>query len=114
MTKERSTIVKGTLDLLVLKVLADGPAHGYAITNRIRERSGEEILVEEGSLYPALHRMEKHGWLEAEWGLSELNRRAQYYRLSRAGRRELALREERWKSMAKAIARVLRPAPARS
>ena len=110
MTEERSALVKGTLDLLVLKVLADGPAHGYAITGRIRERSGQEILVEEGSLYPALHRMERKEWIAAEWGLSELNRRAKYYRMTRSGRRELAVSEARWKSMALAIARVLRPA----
>ena len=83
---EKSEFVQGTLDMLILKTLADGPLHGYAIANRIQKASDELLKVEEGSLYPALHRMERRGWIEAQWGLSETNRKAKYYRLTAAGR----------------------------
>lgn len=106
---DRHELLRGTLDLLILKVLAKGQAHGYAITRRIQERSDGVLLVEEGSLYPALHRLEKRGWLEAEWGLSEGNRRAKFYRLSRSGRAELRTRERGWREVSGAIDRVLRP-----
>jgi len=109
MPDDRLELLRGTLDLLILKVLARGPAHGYTIARRIRTRSEGVILVEEGSLYPALHRLEARGWLEAEWGASEENRRAKFYRLSRAGRRELTARERAWDSMSRAIAGVLAP-----
>jgi transcriptional regulator len=111
MADERLELLRGTLDLLILKVLAGGTAHGYTIARRIRERSAGVLLVEEGSLYPALHRLERRGWLTAEWGSSEGNRRAKFYSLSRAGRRELAARERDWSEMAGAIRRVLDPAP---
>jgi transcriptional regulator len=111
MTADRLELLRGTLDLLILKVLASGAAHGYTIARRIRERSEGALLVEEGSLYPALHRLERRGWLEADWGTSEGNRKARFYRLSRAGRRELATRERDWETMASAIARVLAPVP---
>jgi transcriptional regulator len=110
MADDRLELLRGTLDLLILKVLAAGQAHGYAIARRIRARSEGRLLVEEGSLYPALHRLERRGWLEAEWGTSEGNRRARFYRLSRTGRRELAERESEWEAMSSAIGRVLRPA----
>ncbi len=110
MVNDRLELLRGTLDLLILKVLGSGPAHGYAITRRILVRSQGALLVEEGSLYPALHRLERRGVLEAEWGASEGNRRAKFYRLSRAGRRELAVRESEWEAMSSAIGRVLNPA----
>ncbi len=111
MSSDRLELLRGTLDMLVLKVLASGAAHGYTITRRIQERSQGALRVEEGSLYPALHRLERRGWLEAEWGASEENRKAKFYRLSRAGRRELAVRERDWAAMAGAIAGVLAPQP---
>jgi len=108
MSDEKNELLKGTLDLLILKVLAGGAAHGYEVVQRIQDASDGQLLVEEGSLYPALHRLERRGWLEAEWGLSERNRRAKFYRLSRAGRRELGARTKRWDRMSSAIGRVLR------
>ncbi len=110
MPSDRLELLRGTLDLLILKVLASGTAHGYTIARRIQERSQGALLVEEGSLYPALHRLERREWLEAEWGTSEGNRRAKFYRLSRTGRRELTTRERDWEAMSSAIARVLAPA----
>jgi transcriptional regulator len=110
MATDRLELLRGTLDLLILKVLSAGPAHGYTIARRILLRSEGALLVEEGSLYPALHRLERRGWLEAEWGTSEENRRAKFYRLSRSGRRELAEREREWAAMATAIGLVLEPA----
>ena len=106
-SEEKRELLRGTLDLLILKVLAPGPAHGYTITRAIRERSRGVLLVEEGTLYPALHRLERRGWLDAEWGTSEGNRRAKFYRLSRGGRRELTARERDWESMSRAIEGVL-------
>lgn len=110
MADDRRELLRGTLDLLILKVLSAGKAHGYTIVRRIQERSEGVLLVEEGSLYPALHRLERKKWLEAEWGLSEGNRRAKYYRLSRAGRAELTARERDWREVSGAIENVLRPA----
>jgi PadR family transcriptional regulator, regulatory protein PadR len=101
----------GTLDLLVLNVLTNGPLHGYAIVREIRRRGGEELSIQEGTLYPALHRMCRRGWIEAEWGPSETNRRAKYYNLTPAGRK--ALREEitAWERISAAVSQVLQPAP---
>lgn len=110
MATDRLELLRGTLDLLILKVLAPDAAHGYTIARRILTRSDGALLVEEGSLYPALHRLERRGWLESEWGTSEENRRARFYRLSRSGRRELGEREREWEAMASAIGRVLNPA----
>jgi transcriptional regulator len=104
---ERPEIVPGTLEMLILKALTIGPLHGYAVARRLETASEGVLRVEEGSLYPALHRMERRGWIAAEWGQSELNRRAKYYSLTREGRRELAARGKRWQRMAGAIARVL-------
>jgi len=98
----------GTLDLLVLKTLSRGSMHGYGIVQRIQQVSEEELRVEEGSLYPALHRMEQAGWISADWKDSETGRRAKYYRLSAAGRKRLAQEEENWSRVAEAVAKVLR------
>jgi transcriptional regulator len=105
--------VQGTLDFLILKTLSGGALHGYGIARWIRESSHEELVVEEGTLYPALHRLEERGLLDAEWGVSENNRRAKYYRLTAAGRRELRARVTSWERYAAAVAKVLRTAPTR-
>jgi PadR family transcriptional regulator, regulatory protein PadR len=111
-TAARSNIelMQGTLDLLVLKTLAWGPMHGYAVARQIRERSRDVILVEEGALYPALHRLERRGWIQAEWGLSENNRRAKYYELTASGREQLRRELATWTRYTDAVARVLAPA----
>jgi PadR family transcriptional regulator PadR len=106
--------VQGTLDFLILQTLATSEMHGYAIARWIFDRSGEELQIEEGTLYPALHRLEDRGWVVAEWGLSENNRRAKYYRLTRAGRRELAAKLKSWSRFARAIDRVIEAAPERT
>ena len=97
----------GTLDVLVLKTLTAGPMHGYAIGKSIEDATGGALEVEEGSLYPALYRMEKRGWLDAEWGTSELGRRAKFYRLTRAGRQQLASDTLAWTAFAAAVNRIL-------
>ncbi|MEO1495769.1 MAG: PadR family transcriptional regulator [Planctomycetota bacterium] len=101
----------GSLDLLILQTLTAGQQHGYAIARSIHERSAEALRVEEGSLYPALHRLERRGWIEAEWGLSEANRRAKYYRLTRPGRTQLKAEVASWRAMVEAIGKVLDPPP---
>ncbi len=109
MGKQQKDHLQGTLDLLVLKCLATGnPMHGYGITCRIQQIAGEALRVEEGSLYPALHRMAQDGWLRAEWGTSENNRRARFYAITPAGRKQLAAEEERWAELTAAVGRVLR------
>ena len=105
-----SDLLQGTLDMLVLKALALGPLHGYAIARRIQQVSGDVLRVEEGSLYPALYRMEERRWIAASWGTSENNRRAKYYRLTRAGRRELQAAGENWAKLAVAVSRVMQSA----
>jgi PadR family transcriptional regulator PadR len=100
-------LLPGTLDMLILKTLARGAKHGYAISESILETSQEDLRVEEGALYPALHRLELKGLLGSEWGLSENNRRAKYYRLTPAGRKALTAEAERWTRMSAAIARVM-------
>jgi PadR family transcriptional regulator PadR len=97
----------GTLDALVLKTLSLGPLHGYGIARWLEETTGKAVSIEEGSLYPALYRMERRGWLEAEWGSSDLNRRAKLYRLTRLGRTQLALETKAWQEFAGAIGKVL-------
>ncbi|MGH9404053.1 MAG: PadR family transcriptional regulator [Terriglobia bacterium] len=99
--------MQGALDLLVLKVLARGPEHGYGITLRVKQLSEDALRVEEGSLYPALHRMEQDGWIKPEWKASENNRRAKYYRLTAMGRKRLAEEQENWARVAKGVAKVL-------
>ena len=109
MLKPKNDLLQGTLALLVLKTLARGPLHGYGITLHIQMVSKEVLRVEEGSLYPALHRMEQDGWVSAEWGTSENNRRARYYRLTAQGRKRLAEEENNWQQLTQAVAQVLRP-----
>ena len=108
--KERIELLQGTLDLLILRTLRMGPAHGHAIARAIEVTSDSVLQVEQGSLYPALHRLIKRGWITAEEGTSENNRRAKYYRLTAKGRRQLALETGKWDKLAAAIARILRPA----
>jgi transcriptional regulator len=103
--------VQGTLDFLILKTLSSGERHGYAIARWIFDRSGEELEIEEGTLYPALHRLEERGWIAAAWGVSENNRRAKFYRLTRTGRRELARRAANWRRFTLAIDRLLDAEP---
>jgi PadR family transcriptional regulator PadR len=112
MPDPRTELLQGTLDMLVLKTLQGGALHGYAIARRLEQTSGELLQVEEGTLYPALHRMERREWIEAEWGLSDANRRAKYYRLTAGGRRALKDELAAWKRIHMAIARVL-AAPAK-
>jgi transcriptional regulator len=100
--------LQGTLDLLVLKTLSRGAMHGYAIGNRIQQISHEVLQVEEGSLYPALHRMEQAGWIRAEWKTSETGRKAKYYSLTAAGRKQLAEEEENWTRVSRAVATLLK------
>lgn len=107
MLKPRNDLLQGTLALLVLKTLARGPMHGYGITLHIQMVSKEFLRVEEGSLYPALHRMEQDGLVSAEWGISENNRRARYYRLTAKGRKQLAEEEKNWQLLTQAVAQVL-------
>jgi PadR family transcriptional regulator, regulatory protein PadR len=100
--------LQGTLDLLILKTLARGAMHGYAIAQRIQQVSDEVLRVEEGSLYPALHRMEQADWISAEWRMTSTGRRAKYYKLTPAGRKQLACEEQAWGRVAGAVAKVLR------
>ena len=103
-------MLQGTLDLLVLRTLSIGPAHGHTIAHVIERQSDEVLQVEHGSLYPALHRLEDRGWIASFWGTSENNRRALYYRLTAAGRQQLAEQTTRWDAIVRAVNRVLRPA----
>jgi PadR family transcriptional regulator PadR len=100
----------GTLDALILKTLSWGPRHGYAIARWIEERAGEHISVEEGSLYPSLYRMEERGWIEADWGMTDLGRKARFYKLTAKGRAQLRRETQEWTSFAAAVSRVLRTA----
>lgn len=104
-------ILPGTLEMLILKALSIGPLHGYAVARRLEQTSEGVLRVEEGTLYPALHRMERRGWIVAEWGQSELNRRAKYYSLSRSGKKALVERSASWERMSGAIARILESPP---
>ena len=102
-------MLQGTLDMLILQTLAPGPAHGHSIAHAIERRSDEILQVEHGSLYPALYRLEDRGWIAAFWGTSENNRKAKYYRLTPAGRKQLAAETNRWNRLVSGISRVLRP-----
>jgi PadR family transcriptional regulator len=108
--KNHIELLQGTLDMLILTTLQWGPRHGHAIGQQIRAGSGELLQVETGSLYPALHRLERQGWLASEWKLSEKNQRAKYYRLTTAGKKQLLAEESKWKLLVRAIAGVLKPA----
>lgn len=103
-------VLQGTLDLLVLQTLVLGPAHGHAIAYAIEHRSDDVLQVEHGSLYPALHRLEDRGWIASFWGTSENNRKARYYRLTKAGKKQLTEQTGRWNQLVRAVNRVLRPA----
>jgi PadR family transcriptional regulator PadR len=107
MLDQEGGLVRGTLDLLVLKALSWGPRHGYAVAEWIHVITENELLVEEGPLYTALHRLEKKGWLLSEWGYSDSNRRARFYRLSRTGRQQLRTESSLWERYARAVARAL-------
>jgi transcriptional regulator len=107
MTESRSDLLQGTLDMLILKTLALGPMHGWGITRRIRQLSDDVLQVQQGSLYPAVHRLERRGWVKASWGTSENNRRAKFYELTSAGRRHLDQETESWERLSTAIAQVL-------
>ena len=107
MGKESLDLIRGTLDILILKTLSWQALHGYAISSAIRQQTDEALLVEEGALYPALYRMEAKGWIEAEWGLSENNRRAKYYRLTREGRKHLQSEAKTWKAYALAVGKIM-------
>ena len=107
--QDRVELLQGTLDLLILRTLLLGPAHGHAIAKTIEHNSDDVLQVEQGSLYPALHRLIKRGWISAEEGTSENNRRAKYYRLTSKGRKQLDVEISKWAKLARAIARILRP-----
>jgi transcriptional regulator len=107
MPVDKSDLLQGTLDMLILKVVALGPIHGYGIAQRIRQVSKDVLQVQQGSLYPALHRLEKRGWLQAEWGESDNGRQAKFYRLSARGRKQLAAEESSWQRLAQAVALIL-------
>ena len=109
----RLELLQGTLDMLILRILQWGPQHGHGIGQAIRQQSDELLKVETGSLYPALHRLEKRGWLKAEWDVSEANQRAKYYRLTATGKAQLAREQDRWSQLVHAIGRIMTPAPAR-
>src|SRR6202162_3836610 len=105
--EERIDLPQGTLDLLILKTVALGPQHGWAISERIQQISRDVLQVQQGSLYPALHRLERRGWIKAEWGVSENNRKAKYYRLTRAGRRQFEAEAGAWRKLSVAVGQVL-------
>lgn len=110
MAKEKPDLLQGTLDLLILKALQLEPMHGFGISIRIRQMSDEVLLVEQGSLYPALYRLEEQGWITAEWGVSENNRKARFYKLTTAGRKQLSAETENWERVSAAINLVLKGA----
>src|SRR5688572_329184 len=103
----KGDLLQGTLDLLILKTLALGPQHGWGISQRIQQISDDVLRVNQGSLYPALHRLEEHGWIASEWGTSDNNREAKFYRLTRAGQRQLRVETDNWSRMSEAVGKVL-------
>ena len=110
MPNEKSDLLQGTLDMLILKIVALGPVHGYGISQRIRQISKEVLQVQQGSLYPALHRLEKRGWLEADWGESDNGRQAKFYRLSAKGRKQLIAEESNWQRLSDAVSLIMQTA----
>jgi transcriptional regulator len=107
---EKSDLLQGTLDMLILKIVALGPVHGYGISQRIRQISKDVLQVQQGSLYPALHRLEKRDWLAADWGESDNGRPAKFYKLSAKGRKQLAMEESNWQRLAEAVTLILKTA----
>ena len=107
MTAERIDLPQGTLDLLILRTLSLEPQHGWAISERVQQVSSDVLRIQQGSLYPALHRLERRGWIKARWGTSDNNRRAKYYELTRMGRKQLEAETESWRKLAAAVAQVL-------
>jgi PadR family transcriptional regulator PadR len=107
LTTERIDLPQGTLDLLILRTLSLEPQHGWAISERVQQVSSDVLCIQQGSLYPALHRLERRGWIKARWGTSENNRRAKYYELTRTGRKQLEAETESWRKLAAAVAQVL-------
>ncbi len=110
--QQRLDLLQGTLDMLILRTLQWGPQHGHGIGQAIRAQSDDLLKVETGSLYPALHRLVKRGWLKPEWGVSEANQRAKYYQLTATGKAQLLRERDRWSQLVHAIGRVMNPAPA--
>ena len=110
MPTDKSDLLQGTLDMLILKIVALGPVHGYGISLRIRQISKEVLQVQQGSLYPALHRLEKRGWLTAEWDESENGRQAKFYKLSPKGRKQLQAEESNWERLAQAVKQIMQTA----
>ena len=108
--ENRIELVQGTLDMLILRTLRWGPQHGHGIGVAIRTSSGDALQVDHGSLYPALHRLEKQGWIDADWKLSENRQRAKFYRLTAAGKKQLAAEQSRWNRIVEVIGRVMKPA----
>jgi len=110
MGNDKMALPQGTLDLLILRTLALEPQHGWAISERVQQLSSDVLQIPQGSLYPALHRLEDRGWISSFWGTSENNRRARYYRLTPAGRKQLTAQTNRWDAIVRAVNRILRPA----
>ena len=108
--QDKSDLLQGTLDMLILKIVALGPVHGYGISQRIRQISKEVLQVQQGSLYPALHRLEKRGWLAAEWGESSNGRQAKFYKLSAKGHKQVLSEESNWRRLADAVSHILQTA----
>lgn len=107
MTNQRIDLPQGTLDLLILRTLATEPKHGWAISERVQEISSDVLRIQQGSLYPALHRLERRGWIKPRWGTSENNRRAKYYELTRSGRKQLELEKSLWRRLTTAVGQIL-------
>ena len=110
MTRQKADLLQGTLDMLILKAVSAGPMHGYGVGPRIEQMAEDMLRVEEGSLYPALYRLEERGWIRSEWGKSDNNRRARFYALTPVGRRRLGVEEENWRLLVLAIGKVMRTA----
>ncbi len=107
MTSERIDLPQGTLDLLILRTLALGPQHGWAISERVQQVSSDVLQIQQGSMYPALHRLERRGWIKAKWGTSDNNRRAKYYELTAAGKKQLTVETDSWQKMTAAVTQIL-------
>lgn len=110
MAKQKTDLLQGTLDMLILKALSTGAMHGYGVGHRIEQMAEEMLKVEEGSLYPALYRLEERGWIKSEWGTSDNNRRARFYKLTARGRRQLGVQEENWRRLVLAVGKVMQTA----